>query len=87
MQLLDGLEMATAMTQQTTWNAIMMVETAVVQTLIPNIAMNVNVKMEMALQTIHQQQHYPQFQQPHGMEFWKVILTNNQITKKSIYLE
>ena len=67
------------MTQQTTWNAIMMVETAVVQTLIPNIAMNVNVKMEMALQTIHQQQHYPQFQQPHGMEFWKVIFTNIQM--------
>ena len=73
--------MATAMTQQTTWNAIMMVETAVVQTLIPNTVLNVNVKMEMAP---HYQQHYPQFQQPHGMEFWKVILTNNQITKKSI---
>ena len=45
--------MATAMTQQTTWNAIMMVETAVVQTLIPNTVLNVNVKMEMALQSIH----------------------------------
>ena len=41
------------MTQQTTWNAIMMVETAVVQTLIPNTVLNVNVKMKMGLQLIH----------------------------------
>ena len=42
--------MAIAMTQQTAWNATMMVETAVVQTLIPNTAFYVNVKMEMAPQ-------------------------------------
>ena len=41
------------MTQQTTWNATMMVETAVAQTLIPSTVLNVNVKMEMALQSIH----------------------------------
>ena len=40
--------MATAMTQQTTWNATMMVETAVVQTLIPTTVLNASVKMEMA---------------------------------------
>ena len=45
MQILDGLEMATAMTQQTTWNAIMMVETAVDLTSILNTALNANAWM------------------------------------------
>ena len=45
MQILDGLEMATAMTQQTTWNAIMMVVTVVDLTSILNTALNVNAWM------------------------------------------
>ena len=48
--------MATAMTQQTTWNAIMMVETAVDLTSILNTALNANAwmaTMEQQQQLLH----------------------------------